>query len=148
MTTLGFGKRFDKAKAFFHVITDGRSRTKLDVGDGHDESELHAKIIDVGGSEGDNKMNAAPRLNIFLAFGFGLAFIVTILVLVVMIPNPTRSQSQVFAVVLSLAAGGFASVLSGMLDVRLNLAKKVAIGATGALAVFVIVYFFVPAMAR
>jgi hypothetical protein len=35
-----------------------------------------------------------------------------------------------------------------MLKVDLTFTKRAVIGATGALAVFVIVYFFVPAMAK
>jgi hypothetical protein len=88
------------------------------------------------------------QLNATLAFAFGLTLIIAILTLVILIPKPTPFQSQVFSAVLALSAGGFASVLSGMLDVRMNLSKRVIIGATGALAVFTIVYFFVPAMAH
>ncbi|MBZ5523285.1 MAG: hypothetical protein LAP21_13695 [Acidobacteriia bacterium] len=87
-------------------------------------------------------------LNPILAFVFGLVFLASILVIIIVVPNPTLAQWRVFCVVLALAAGGVATVLSGMLKVDLNLGKRAAIGATGALAVFVIVYFFVPAMAK
>jgi len=35
-----------------------------------------------------------------------------------------------------------------MIDVRAKFGERLAIGATGALGVFVIVYFFLPAMTR
>ena len=88
------------------------------------------------------------RLNTILAFIFGVIFIAAILTLVVLIPNPTLAQWKVFCVVLSLAAGGVATTISGMLKVDLTFTKRAAIGGTGALAVFLIVYFFVPAMAK
>jgi len=88
----------------------------------------------------------SQRLNTILAFSFGVVFIAAILILVVFIPNPTAAQYHVFSVVLALAAGGFGTVLTGMINVTVTLGKRLLIGATGALGVFVIVYFFLPAM--
>jgi VIT1/CCC1 family predicted Fe2+/Mn2+ transporter len=85
------------------------------------------------------------RLNLILAYVFGVVFISVILVLTVVLPPQNRFQARVFSVVLALAAGGFGTVLSGILNARLQFGKRVTIGATGALAVFVIVYFFMPA---
>jgi hypothetical protein len=96
-----------------------------------------------------NKLShETARLNTILAFAFGAVFIVTILALVVFIPNPTRVQYHFFVIVMSLAAGGVATVMTGMIDVRARFGKRLAIGATGALGVFVIVYFFLPAMTQ
>jgi hypothetical protein len=170
MTTISFGNQHDKSRAEFDIATATNSTTKITVGDQHDESTRDVSIHDTGNSLVQHKDQDIPvlkrnlisnhkaeiertkhvtqRLNAILAFAFGLILIAAILTLAVVIKNPTHLQVQVFSVVLALAAGGFATVLSGMLNVRLNLGKKVAIGATGALAVFVIVYFFVPAMAR
>jgi hypothetical protein len=85
---------------------------------------------------------------VLLAFTFGVVFIAAILVIVLAVPNPTIPQWRVFCVVLALAAGGAATTLTGMMRVDLHFGKRIAIGATGALAVFVVVYFFVPAMAK
>jgi hypothetical protein len=162
MTEIKFGDQYDKSKSKFHIETSGDSKLDLKVGDQHDRAERDVTLLDTGGRQlktgnsGHADRTAAtqdgnddtPRLNLILAFVFGVLFLVAILTLVIFIPNPTKAQAQVFSVILALAAGGFASVLSGMLNVRLTLTSKVAIGATGALAVFVIVYFFVPAMAR
>jgi hypothetical protein len=162
MTDIRFGEQHDDSKAKYHIETSDDSKLNLKVGDQHDRSEREVVLLDSGGEQlkkedtgQDGKTGAiregndgTHRLNLILAFVFGVLFLVAILTLVIFIPNPTKPQMQVFSVVLALAAGGFASVLSGMLNVRLNLTSKVAIGATGALAVFVIVYFFVPAMAR
>jgi hypothetical protein len=48
---------------------------------------------------------------------------------------------------MSLAAGCIGTVMTGI-DVLAKFGKKLAIGATGALGVFVIVYFFLPAMTQ
>jgi hypothetical protein len=86
------------------------------------------------------------RLNTILAFAFGAIFIGAILALAVFIPNPTPTQYHVFTVVMALAAGGITTVMAGMINVRVSFGQRLTIGATGALGVFVIVYFFLPAM--
>lgn len=75
------------------------------------------------------------------AFIFGIAFVVTLIVLAVKFPTPTIFQYTVFRIVLSLAAAGVASMLSGF--VELNLSPIIRAG--GSLAVFLIVYFYNPA---
>lgn len=42
-------------------------------------------------------------------------------------------------------AGGFSTVISGAMNLRLNMPSRITIGGTGALAVFIVVYFFLPA---
>jgi hypothetical protein len=76
-----------------------------------------------------------------LAFAFGVIFVAVLLLLAIFFPNPTPFQYQVFRVVLSLAAGGVASMIPGFLTLRV--ANWLRAG--GALAVFAIVYFYNPA---
>lgn len=155
MTKFKFGEGHDDSKLNLEVKSSGDSNLNVETGNLYERSSVNATIQHSAQDSGTNTisgnrnpMGRTQQLNSVLAFATGLILLATILTLVVLIPNPTHAQAQVFAVVLSLAAGGFGSFLSGMLNVRLNLAKRVAIGATGALAVFVIVYFFVPAMAH
>ena len=77
----------------------------------------------------------------FLAFGFGVIFVVVLLILAIKYPNPTPFQYTVFRIVLALAAGGVAAMIPGFLSIEV--AKWLRAG--GALAVFVIVYFYSPA---
>lgn len=84
----------------------------------------------------DNK-----QLPTFLAFGFGVVFVSVLLLIAIMFPNPTVAQYTVFRITLALASAGVAAVVPGFLQVRVS--KSVRAG--GALAVFVIVYFFSPA---
>lgn len=72
---------------------------------------------------------------------FGVVFVVTLLVLAVRYPHPTPFQYLVFRVTLALAAAGIAPFIPGLLNVEVGTAIK----AGGAIAVFVVVYFFSPA---
>jgi hypothetical protein len=75
------------------------------------------------------------------AFAFGIVFIVTLLTLAITVPEPTAFQYMVFRIVLALASGGIAAMIPGFLHVEIS--EWVRAG--GALAVFVIVYFYNPA---
>jgi len=74
-------------------------------------------------------------------FCFGLVFVVTLLVLAIKFPRPTEFQYVVFRSVLALAAAGIAVFIPGLLEVDVSGIVK----AGGALAVFVVIYFFSPA---
>jgi hypothetical protein len=156
MTKITFGDGEDDSKSTYHIDSVSGSQTEIGIGKQLDRSRREVVIHDSverisqqqREAEKDRNTHMTQRLNLILAFVFGVLFIATILTLIVQIPNPTPPQAHVFSVVMALAAGGFASVLSGMLKVNLKFGTKAAIGATGALAVFVIVYFFVPAMSR
>jgi hypothetical protein len=75
------------------------------------------------------------------AFTFGIFFIMSMLVLALFVPNPTPFQYLVFRVVLSLAAAGVAAMIPGFIE--LNIPNWIRAG--GALAVFLIVFFYNPA---
>jgi hypothetical protein len=77
----------------------------------------------------------------FAAYIFGLVFIITMLVLAVIISTPTEFQYLVFRIVLSLAAAGVAAMIPGFIE--LTVPKFIQAG--GAIAIFVIVYFYNPA---
>jgi hypothetical protein len=76
-----------------------------------------------------------------LAYIFGAVMIGVVLVIALVLPEPTRFQRAVIWAILAMALAGVASVIPGFIEV--NLRKWVVAG--GALAVFVVVYFFVPA---
>jgi hypothetical protein len=80
-------------------------------------------------------------IQIALAAAFGVVFIAVLIVIAITIPNPTPLQYLVFRITLALAAGGVAAVIPGILDVRI----PNFVTAGGALAVFIIVYFYSPA---
>jgi hypothetical protein len=78
------------------------------------------------------------------AFVFGVVFITTLLVVAIAFPQPTSFQYEVFRIVLAIACGGIAAVIPGFLAVSMD-TKGLVIRAGGALAVFLLVYFFSPA---
>ena len=80
-------------------------------------------------------------IQISLAFAFGVIFIVVMLVIAIALPYPTAFQLLTFRVTLSLAAGGVAAMLPGFLHV--NVSNYIRSG--GALAGFIVIYFFNPA---
>lgn len=76
-----------------------------------------------------------------LAFGFGVVFVSVILAIALLQPNPTQFSYTIFRIVMALAAAGVGAVLPGFLEVSFRNWLR----AGGALALFVVVYFFAPA---
>lgn len=76
-----------------------------------------------------------------IAYVFGIVFVITILALAILLPEPTAFQYVAFRIVLSLAAAGVASMIPGFIEI--NISNVIRAG--GALAVFVLVYFYNPA---
>lgn len=74
-------------------------------------------------------------------FTFGIIFVTVMLVLSLFFSEPSPFQYFVFRIVLALAASGITASIPGFLEVRVSNGVR----AGGALAVFVIVFFFSPA---
>jgi hypothetical protein len=70
----------------------------------------------------------------------GVVFVAIMLAVAIFIPSPTASQERVFRIVLALAAAGFVSMTPGFLNVEISSWVK----AGGALAVFVLTFFYNP----
>lgn len=77
---------------------------------------------------------------IIAAFAFGVVFLAAMLTIAIFVPNPSPFASFVFRVVLAMAAAGVAALIPGFLQV--NVPPYIRAG--GAIAVFVIVYWFNP----
>jgi len=82
----------------------------------------------------------SKQWNLIAAFAFGVVFVVVIMSIAVVRPNPTAFEYTIFRIVIALAAAGVGAVLPGFLDVSF----KNWLRAGGALAIFVVVYFFAP----
>ena len=80
-----------------------------------------------------------------IALVVGLALIAVAIVLAFVFSTPNPLQTRIILGTFSLAGGAIATEISGMVKVNLSLGKKLTIGATGALAVFVILYLVLPA---
>jgi len=79
-----------------------------------------------------------------IAFIFGIIFFFILILLAIKFPNPTPFQYSVFRIILSLAGAGVAAVIPGFINVKFD-ALGILIRSGGAIAVFVILYFYNPA---
>lgn len=73
-------------------------------------------------------------------FAFGTIFIGVLLFIAFLVPAPTVTQWFVCRVVLAIAAAGIASIIPGLIAVKISAVVR----AGGAIAVFVVVYWFNP----
>jgi hypothetical protein len=108
-------------------------------------NEIKAKLIESGlpvyGFQNEAREFMSKTMQTVLAFVFGVCFVATILTIALVKPNPTSYQFGVFKTVLALAGAGVAAVIPGFLEVRF----REWLRAGGALAVFIVLYFFNPA---
>lgn len=75
----------------------------------------------------------------------GIFFILVAIILGFAFSHPSPLQIHIILAVLSLGGGAFGTEISGMIKVNLTLTKKFVIAATGAAAIFIVLYFAVPA---
>jgi hypothetical protein len=87
----------------------------------------------------------ARRVETGLAFAFGCLALAVVLWLAFRAETLSEQQFEILRVVLALAGGGVAAVIPGFLDVGVQAGAKLALRAGGALAVFVVLYFWSPA---
>lgn len=105
-----------------------------------DYSDLNSFITSFEDQRG-NKMHTWEKI---AGFVFAVLGIISLLVLSIWIPNPTETQYTTFRTLMALCAAGVAGVLTGFLHIE-GKYQSFSIRAGGALAIFVIVYFSVPA---
>jgi Protein of unknown function (DUF4019) len=86
--------------------------------------------------------STGSQLDKWLAFSFGVIFCGALLYLATSVVNPNPLVIKVYVTVLSLAAAGVGAILPGFLELR----YKNILRAGGAIALFVIVYMFEPAI--
>ncbi|WP_119270305.1 hypothetical protein [Taklimakanibacter deserti] len=91
-------------------------------------------------------INMNQQTSAILAFIFGVIFVAVLLAVNILIPNPTPTQYETFRIILALAAGGVGAMIPGILNLKMSTGSNFLLRAGGALAVFVIVYFFQPGL--
>lgn len=96
-----------------------------------------------------NPRSAQPaptrRLEMGLAFAFGCVALAAVLWLAFRAESLSEQQFEILRIVLALAGGGVAAMIPGFLDVSMKPGARSALRAGGALAVFVVLYFWSPA---
>jgi len=93
--------------------------------------------------QGEPNMNQTPKWQLIAGLAIGVLFASIVLGLAVMIPNPTGSQFFIFRGTFAMALAGIAAIIPGLLDVESRY-NKFSIKATGAIAVFVLVWLLNP----
>lgn len=86
---------------------------------------------------------AMPKWQQILSAATGIAFLITLLAIALFVPKPTEFQVLVFRTVLALAAGAFATIISGFIHVEAKW-QQLTIRAGAGLAVFVLIFFVNP----
>jgi hypothetical protein len=92
------------------------------------------------------KGRMTPKTSRTAAFIFGVTYVTVLLIVNLIIRSPSPTQYQTFRIILALAAGGVGSMIPGILQIDMKVGAKFALHAAGALALFVVVYFFSPGM--
>lgn len=92
---------------------------------------------------GANDLNETPKWQLLTGLVIGVFFAIIILLLAIFIPSPTPTQFFVFRGVFAVSLAAIAAIIPGLLNVESRF-QKLYIRATGAIAVFVIVWFLNP----
>ncbi|HXO42745.1 MAG TPA: hypothetical protein VN999_14940 [Thermoanaerobaculia bacterium] len=106
-----------------------------------EERRIAEDLVFIGADAMNQEVWNQKKYERLAFFAFGAFLVVAILVIALVVPNPTPSQAQTFRIILSLALTGAFAFIPGFLDVQIG---KV-VHASGALAIFVVIYFFNPA---
>lgn len=75
----------------------------------------------------------------------GIVFVLIAVVMVGVIQDPSPVQTHVILALFALGGGGFAGEIAGRVKAEMTLGTKLKVSATGAAAIFVLLYFFQPA---
>jgi hypothetical protein len=87
----------------------------------------------------------ARPIEVGSAFAFGCVALAAVIWLAFRAETLSEQQFEVLRIVLALAGGGIGAVLPGFLDINIKPEANLALRAGGALAIFVVLYFWSPA---
>lgn len=100
--------------------------------------------LPIYGFTNEAKEFMTKHLQMILAYVFGVVFVIILLLITFIAPNPSSFQYTIYRTVLALAGAAVAAVIPGFIEV--NISNWLRAG--GALAVFVILYFWNPALPK
>ncbi|MDP2128308.1 MAG: hypothetical protein Q8K97_13125 [Pseudohongiella sp.] len=104
------------------------------------ENELPTSGFDYAGA---NDLNETPNWQLITGLVVGVFFALIILVSAIFIPNPTSTQFFIFRGVFAISLAAIAALIPGLLNVESRF-QKLSIKATGAIAVFFVVWALNP----
>ena len=92
---------------------------------------------------GVKDMSETPKWQLITGLIIGIVFALIILSLSIFIPNPTQTQFFIFRGMFAISLAAIAAIIPGLLNIESRL-QKFSIRATGAIAVFIIVWLLNP----
>lgn len=92
---------------------------------------------------GASDLSETPTWQLILGLAVGVLFLIAIMALAVFIPSPTAWQAFIFRGGFSISLAAISAIIPGLLTVESRF-QKFSIRATGAIAVFVIVWLVNP----
>lgn len=92
---------------------------------------------------GASDLQKTPNWQLITGLIIGVIFLLALFVLAVMIPNPTNWQAFIFRGGFAISLAAIAAIIPGLLTVESRF-QKMSIRATGAIAVFVIIWLVNP----
>ncbi|WP_027252544.1 hypothetical protein [Photobacterium halotolerans] len=104
------------------------------------ENNLPTKGFEYSGA---NDLKETPKWQLIAGLIVGVLFALIIILLAVFIPSPTTTQFFIFRGVFAISLAAIAAIIPGLLTVESRF-QKFSIRATGAIAVFVIVWMLNP----
>ncbi|WP_047552190.1 hypothetical protein [Methylotenera sp. G11] len=109
------------------------------------EQQYRASSLPVAGfkMKEAKDLKETPKWQLITGLVIGVLFALVILVLVVFIPNPTLSQFFVFRGLFAISLAAVAAIIPGLLNVESRF-NQFSVKATGAIAVFILVWMLNP----
>lgn len=92
---------------------------------------------------GAKDLNETPKWQLVSGLVIGVLFALIILLAAIFIPNPTSTQFFIFRGIFAISLAAIAAIIPGLLTVESRF-QKFSVRATGAIAVFVIVWMLNP----
>lgn len=106
------------------------------------KSLFEQSSLPIYGFKNEAREFMSKKIQTILSFVFGVVFVIVLLVIAFVQPEPSSFQYAVFRTVLALAGAALVVVIPGFIEVTLGNWLR----AGGALAVFVLLYFWNPAL--
>ncbi len=104
------------------------------------DNELPVKGFEYSGV---NDLKETPKWQLITGLVVGVLFALVILCATIFIPSPTPTQFFIFRGVFAIAMASIAAIIPGLLNVESRF-QKLSIKATGAIAVFIVVFLINP----
>ncbi|WP_260703422.1 hypothetical protein [Edaphobacter flagellatus] len=139
--------------AEFEFVREKLSKLPIDLREPCEYLYFQAHSIGIARVEGKYSVANREHSRELRYFWVSFGLLILIIVLSLIVPSPTPWQMNVLRTIIALASAGFVAFLPGMLTVQgaikeNSFLNKTSVKASGAFAVFLLVYYYVPTILR